>query len=86
MVNEGPGGGNSIMFYFHPESWGNDPIWRANGLIEIPTRKIIWGFPNFLELDLNNKNGKNNMQMPPRSAFVFSDPKKCVNFEGFDQT
>ena len=26
MVNEGPGGGNSIMFYFHPESWRNDPI------------------------------------------------------------
>ena len=23
------GGGNSNIFYFHPEPWGNDPIWRA---------------------------------------------------------
>ena len=23
------GGGNSNMFYFHPEPWGNDPIWLA---------------------------------------------------------
>ena len=22
-----PGGGNSNIFYFHPESWGNDPFW-----------------------------------------------------------
>ena len=21
------GGGNSNIFYFHPEPWGNDPIW-----------------------------------------------------------
>ena len=23
------GGGNSNIFYFHPENWANDPIWRA---------------------------------------------------------
>ena len=23
------GGGNSDIFYFHPDPWGNDPIWRA---------------------------------------------------------
>ena len=23
------GGGNSNIFYFHPDPWGNDPIWRA---------------------------------------------------------
>ena len=22
-----PSGGNSNIFYFHPENWGNDPIW-----------------------------------------------------------
>ena len=30
-----PRGGNSNIFYFHPDPWGNDPIWRAyfsNGL------------------------------------------------------
>ena len=34
------GGGNSNMFYFHPDPWGNDQIWRAyfsNGL-KPPTR------------------------------------------------
>ena len=28
------------IFYFHPEPWGNDPIWRAyfsNGLVQPPT-------------------------------------------------
>ena len=37
------GGGNSNIFYFHPEPWGNDPIWRAyfsNGLVQPPTRKL----------------------------------------------
>ena len=24
------GGGNSNIFYFHPDPWGNDPIWRAH--------------------------------------------------------
>ena len=28
-INTGLGGGNSNIFYFHPEAWGNDPIWRA---------------------------------------------------------
>ena len=23
------GGGNSNILYFHPDPWGNDPIWRA---------------------------------------------------------
>ena len=33
------GGGNSNMFYFHPEPWGNDPISRAylsHGLVQPP--------------------------------------------------
>ena len=37
-----PGGGNSNIFYFHPDPWWNDPIWpayRSNGLIQPPTRK-----------------------------------------------
>ena len=33
LVEMGPlplvGGGNSNNFYFHPENWGNDEIWRA---------------------------------------------------------
>ncbi len=36
------GGGNSNIYYFHPEPWGNDPIWRAyfsNGL-EPPTSNV----------------------------------------------
>ena len=24
------GGGNSNIFYFHPDTWGNDPIWLAH--------------------------------------------------------
>ena len=39
------GGGNSKIFYFHPETWGNDPSWRAyfsNGL-KPPTRPFfVW--------------------------------------------
>ena len=33
----------SNIFYFHPEPWGNDPIWRAyfsNGLVQPPTRYV----------------------------------------------
>ena len=33
-------GGNSHMFYFYPDPWGNDPIWRAyfsNWLVQPPT-------------------------------------------------
>ena len=36
------GGGNSSIFYFHPEPWGDDPIWRAyfsDGLVQPPTRE-----------------------------------------------
>ena len=30
MVNVGKlGGETSNIFYFHPDPWGNDPIWRA---------------------------------------------------------
>ncbi len=38
------GGGNSNIFYFHPDPWGNDPIWRAyfsNGL-KPPTIVFLW--------------------------------------------
>ena len=41
QANKKLGGGNSKIFYVHPEPWGNDPIWRAyfsNGL-KPPTRK-----------------------------------------------
>ena len=34
-------GGNSNIFYFHPDPWGDDPIWRAyfwKGLVQPPTR------------------------------------------------
>ncbi len=29
-INRFLGGGNSNIFYFHPEPWGNDPIWRTH--------------------------------------------------------
>jgi len=29
MYNYNLGGGNSKIFYFHSDPWGNDPIWRA---------------------------------------------------------
>ena len=34
----------SNIFYFHPEPWGNDPIWRAyfsNGLVQPPTSTYL---------------------------------------------
>ena len=37
-------GGNSDIFYFQPDLWGNDPIWRAyfsNGLVQPPTRNVF---------------------------------------------
>ena len=37
-------GGNSIIFYFRPDPWGNDPIWRAyfsNGLVQPPSRWLL---------------------------------------------
>ena len=40
IVSTWLGGGNSNMLYFHLDSWGNDPIWRAyfsNGLVQAPT-------------------------------------------------
>ena len=33
------------FFNFHPEPWGNDPIWRASfsdGLVQLPTRIFMW--------------------------------------------
>ena len=30
MVKQPLGGGNSNIFYFHPEPGGNDPIWLYN--------------------------------------------------------
>ena len=38
-------GGNSNIFYFHPEPWGNDPTWRAyfsNGLVQPPTSHVFF--------------------------------------------
>ena len=38
------GGGNSNIFYFHPEPWGRFPIWRAyfsNGLVQPPTSSFL---------------------------------------------
>ena len=39
------GGGNSNIFYFHPETWGRFPIWRfahfSKGLVQPPTRYPI---------------------------------------------
>ena len=38
------GGGNSKMFYVHPENWGNDPIWLSyfsKGLVQPPTSESI---------------------------------------------
>ena len=38
----------SKMFYFHPENWGNDPIWRSayfsNGLVQPSTRITFYKF------------------------------------------
>ena len=34
----------SNIFYFHPDPWGDDPIWRAyfsNGLVQPPTRLLL---------------------------------------------
>ena len=44
------GGGNSNIFYFHSDPWGNDPIWQAyfsNGLVQPPTRYCIPTMPFF---------------------------------------
>ena len=30
MAKQQPGGGNSNIFYFHPDPWGDDPIWLAH--------------------------------------------------------
>ena len=38
----------SNIFYFHPESWGNDPIWRAYFSKEPPTSYA--SLPNCLEV------------------------------------
>ena len=51
-------GGGFDFFHFHPDPWGNDPIWRAyfsNGLVQPPTRYVdetpiddYWGCLPFL--------------------------------------
>ena len=45
-ISKQPGILNSVVvldiFYFHPDPWGNDPIWRAyfsNGLVQSPASK-----------------------------------------------
>ena len=43
----------SNTFYFHPKSWGNDPIWRAyfsNGL-KPPTRTCFFYFMHLVEFE-----------------------------------
>ena len=50
------GGGNSNIFYFHPDPWGNDPIWRAyfsNGLVQPPPRNLLAEMKTPEELDNN---------------------------------
>ena len=42
------GGGNSNTFYFYPEAWGNDPIWRSFFFkwVETTNQQVIlmeWG-------------------------------------------
>ena len=52
-MNRTLGGGNSNIFCFHPENWGDDPIWRAsfsNGLVQPPTRQ---GAGFFLDCSLS---------------------------------
>ncbi len=42
----------SNIFYFHPEPWGNDPIWRAyfsDGLVQPPTRSSNRSTCNLVE-------------------------------------
>ena len=41
------GGGNSNIFYVHPDPWGNDPIWRAYFSIGLkpPTSWLFRGCP-----------------------------------------
>ncbi len=37
-------GGFKYFWNFHPENWGNDPIWRSyfsNGLVQPPTRRSL---------------------------------------------
>ena len=38
------GGGNSNIFYVHPENWGRFPFWRSyfsKGLVQPPTRLLL---------------------------------------------
>ena len=50
-VNPLLGGGNSNIFYFHPEPWGNDPIWLRN-IFQLGWNhhlvNIRKGFPGFI--------------------------------------
>ena len=39
-----PGGFKCVCFCFAPDTWGNDPIWRAyfsNGLVQPPTSNVL---------------------------------------------
>ena len=45
------GGGNSSILYFHPEPWGDDPIWRAyfsDGLVQPPTSTWLSAYHTFI--------------------------------------
>ena len=75
------GGGNSNIFYFQPEPWGNDPIWRAyfsNGLVQPPTSermvtKFFWVYKCFL-MAMFQASG-----MYPTECF-FQDFTGCFSF------
>ena len=44
------GGGFIHIFYFHPDPWGKDPIWRAyfsNGLVQPPTSYVFLNLLHF---------------------------------------
>ena len=64
-------GGNSKIFYFHPEIWGNDPIWRSyfsNGLVQPPTSVMNTGFERVL-----NWTSKVQPRTPPKKKH----PSQC---------
>ena len=55
------GGGNSTIFYVHPDPWGNDPIWRAYYIFHVgwnkPPARLTWNPKNEgLEDDLPFQN------------------------------
>ncbi len=76
------GGGNSNIFYFHPDPWGRLPFWRAyfsNGL-KPPTRpRFLWFFFVGDQLDLNKVGELSN----PNSDCVML---RCEKSFGWQQT